>query len=259
MRRTVAFGKVDAWLVAAFWSLSCLAQTATGQVYTDYRDWWAAQQRWSSCVWAANTMSTIKACGAGPVLQPAQAPAKAKQPQPDKGNKAGIGLFMKAAALGGTPYRQMTCDQMISKASEEAGIHIVTTPFRSGTRTKSWFDHGMGPSFRQIAGGPNGMTLSELTSQEAGNQITVPIGSVIVADGHAALYAGEIEVGKVMQLLLFDANDFHGFSISINGAWSDKDLADKVIQLPGKQVGYHATRLQWRSGTLVKVFQPIGN
>ena len=47
------------WLAAVLCSSCCFAQATKGQIYTDFKDWPAAQQKWSTCVWAANTMLGI--------------------------------------------------------------------------------------------------------------------------------------------------------------------------------------------------------
>jgi hypothetical protein len=173
-------------------------------------------------------------------------------------NEAGIRLWSAASALIGTAYSKpnMSCDKLISMASRAAGIHIVTAPFSKGTVTKSWFDHGLGPEFRQIWGGETGMSLTELAAKETSNRITIPIGSVIVAEGHAALFDGYVKYHQGRQMLLLDANNDVSHTISLKGVPDVPN--DKMIELPGHQVGYHATRLQWKEDTRVKVFEPIG-
>jgi hypothetical protein len=84
------------------------------------------------------------------------------------------------------------------------------------------------------------------------------IGSVIVADGHAALFSGVVKVGSDWQLIIYDANDQVGWTVSLDGTPSKDDPDDKMLSFPGHVVGQHVTREQWGTDHLVKVFQPIG-
>jgi hypothetical protein len=182
-----------------------------------------------------------------------------------KNNYAGIKLYNRASIYNGTFYSLMTCDQLISKAAEDAGDKIVTAP-GGPTVTKSWFAHGMGPDFPQIAGGTSGITLGQLVHDETTGNINLPIGSVIVSDGgtsahgHAALFVGEVTVDNHTRLVLYDANDYKAFQISVEGESSPGDPDDvTMLAFPGHQVGEHVTHLQWGDSHLVKVFKPIGN
>lgn len=179
-------------------------------------------------------------------------------------NVAGTRLFAAASHYDATPYSQMTCDQLITKAARSAGIDLHTS-ITSGTVTKSWFDHGMGSEFRQIVGGANGITLEQLAADEGANRVNLPIGAVIVTDGgddphgHAALFAGVVDLNGKPQLILYDANNSDGWQITLEGQRSQTDPPDTSLSFPGHQVGFHVTRLQWGQSRPVKVFQPIGN
>ena len=117
----------------------------------------------------------------------------------------------------------------------------------------------MGPEFLQIWGGTNGAPLGDLADQSGSNKINIPVGSVIVTDGHAALYTGNIKVDDQWELTTYDANDQTGWTVSVNETPSKSDQLDRMAAFPGHRVGEHVSRLQWGDDHLVKVFQPIGN
>ena len=121
--------------------------------------------------------------------------------------------------------------------------------------TESWFMHGMGPGFRPIV---TAVPLSQLAQDDGNEMIHIPIGSVIVTNGHAALYTGVIKVGNQWQLITYDANDAKGWTVSLSGMPSPTDPNDQMLSFPGHQVGTHVTRLQWNSDDVVSVYQPLG-
>ena len=186
-----------------------------------------------------------------------------------KDNEAGVRLLSAAHGYHDESYRPgMQCSDLVVKASREAGITIDETVAPGTTLTGTWFSRGMGAEYRQILGGDAGMTLRQLAGEETdatkeqvfGPPLRIPIGAVIVADGHAALYAGNVKVGDTYQLIVYDSNAEKGWTISLDSqpTPSEWDPA-AVISFPGHQVGEHVTRLQWGAARLVKVFQPIGN
>jgi hypothetical protein len=150
----------------------------------------------------------------------------------------------------------MKCSDLIIAASKSIGVQIPEIPNAKGeTMTKSWFLHGMGPEYRLIL---KDAPLSQIAREEGSGSINIPIGSVIVTDGHAALFDGVVKVGSDWQLITYDANDSVGWTVSLSGNPSTTDPSDKMLAFSGHQVGEHVTRLQWGSDHVVSVYQPIG-
>jgi hypothetical protein len=178
--------------------------------------------------------------------------------QASSANETGVQLLLAAQGYKGAIYESgMKCSDLIIAASKAVGLKLPQAPFASGeTMTKSWFLHGMGPDFRPII---TKVRLSELAQKEDIGAVNIPIGSVIVTDGHAALFDGVVKVGGKWELITFDANDSVGWSVSLSGTPSITDPNDKMLAFPGQQVGEHVTRLQWGSDRIVSVYQPIGN
>jgi hypothetical protein len=154
-----------------------------------------------------------------------------------KNNTAGINLLQEAQAHQGEAYASgIKCSDLIKKAGRAAGsipsnpsVDLSDIPGLAGvtlglsTVTSDWFVDGMGPEYKQIYGDKDGMTLGELTDKETAGKINIPIGSVLVTPGHAALFDGIVEVTGKMQLLLYDSNDSTGWTISVNGAATKDD------------------------------------
>jgi hypothetical protein len=170
----------------------------------------------------------------------------------------GVQLLLAAQGYKGAVYQNgMKCSDLIIAASKAIGLQIPQAPSANGeTMTESWFLHGMGPEFRAIL---TKVPLSEVAQKEGSGAINIPIGSVIVTDGHAALFDGVVKVGGKWELITFDANDFVGWSVSLSGVPSNIDPSDRMLAFPGHQVGEHVTRLQWGSNRIVSVYQPTGN
>jgi len=179
-----------------------------------------------------------------------------------KSNEAGIRLLNAAQGLEGATYKTgMQCSDLLITACHAPGVGVMvtTTPQDGATMTKSWFVHGMGPEFIQLFGGDAGESLDQLAQDEGSGKIAIPIGAVIVADGHAALFDGVVMVDGQWQIITYDANDARSWTVSLSGTPSKTDPEDKMLSFPGHQVGTHVTRLQWGRDHSVKVFQPIGN
>jgi hypothetical protein len=175
-------------------------------------------------------------------------------------NQAGVKLLTSAQTFNGSPYREgMQCSDLVIKASHDAGVEITTTPTSGRTMTETWFQGGMGPEYRQVWGGAGGGTLRQLANEVGEGTANLPIGSVIVTNGHAALYNGVVRVGSTWQLITYDSNDSQQWVVSLDGTPSPDDPDDRLLTFPGHQVGDHVTRLQWGLDHVVKVFQPIGN
>lgn len=170
----------------------------------------------------------------------------------------GVQLLLAAQGYKGAVYQSgMRCSDLIIAASKAIGLQIPQAPSANGeTMTESWFLHGMGPEFRAIL---TKVPLSEVAQKEGSGAINIPIGSVIVTDGHAALFDGVVKVGGKWELITFDANDSVGWSVSLSGAPSNTDPSDRMLAFPGHQVGEHVTRLQWGSDRIVSVYQPNVN
>jgi len=170
----------------------------------------------------------------------------------------GIQLLLAAQGYKGAVYENgMRCSDLIIAASNAIGLQISQVPSANGeTMTESWFLHGMGPGFRAIL---TKVPLSEVAQKEGSGAINIPIGSVIVTDGHAALFDGVVKVGGKWELITFDANNSVGWSVSLSGTPSTTDPNDKMLAFPGHQVGEHVTRLQWGSDRIVSVYQPSSN
>jgi hypothetical protein len=136
----------------------------------------------------------------------------------------------------------------------------------TGNTTSVWFNKGLGADFRQIYGGANGLSLGRLVDDLNNDKFEIPIGSIIVQDGHAAFYAGQIKIEGKWEIITYDANDQSGWAVKINGEFfkSDSPASTKIdpevlMKFPGRQVGEHVTRLQWGHEHLVKVFQPVAD
>lgn len=177
-----------------------------------------------------------------------------------KSNQAGTSVLAAAQHYDSWLYiKGMQCSDLVIMACHNAGVDPSLVADKGLTMTQTWFAHGMGPEFREIAGGDNGVDLGQLAADEGAGRISLPLGSVIVANGHAALFNGVIMVSGQWQLITYDANDAVGWTVSLEGTPSKDDPQDKLLSFPGHQVGDHVTRLQWGLDHLVKVFQPIGN
>jgi len=176
-----------------------------------------------------------------------------------RSNAAGERLFLAATHHAGAAYGPgMHCNELIEAASRDAGVAIAM-PDGSGTVTERWFAHGLGGEYRQILGGDSGVELGQLADDEGSGKVNIPIGAVIVAEGHAALFDGVAKVQDGWELILYDANDQDGYTLSLGGVAVPHDDPNAMLTLPGHQVGEHLTWLQWRDDHLVKVFQPLGN
>ena len=73
----------------------------------------------------------------------------------------------------------------------------------------------MGAEFKQVAGGNDGTPIGQLAADEASGTVTIPLGSVIVTDGHDALFEGVVKVVTTWQLITYDANASSGWTISL--------------------------------------------
>ncbi|MGH9761929.1 MAG: hypothetical protein ACREDR_10270, partial [Blastocatellia bacterium] len=130
-----------------------------------------------------------------------------------KSNQSGNQLLESAQRFQGIEYKAgMQCSDLVIKASNKAGIIINNRPIGSNTMTQTWFQYGMGPEFRQILGGDSGETLAQWSADEGGGKISIPLGAVIVANGHAALFNGVVKVGGSWQIITFDANNSSGWT-----------------------------------------------
>jgi hypothetical protein len=179
-----------------------------------------------------------------------------------KSNAAGISLLEAAQSFQGSQYRPgMTCNVLIIRAIRQASMDMTT-----GNTTSIWFNRGLGSDFRQIYGGANGLPLGQLVNDLNNDEVDIPLGSIIVQDGHAAFYAGQIKIQEKWEIITYDANDQSGWTVTGNGAFfrSDSPVPSGndpgvLMRFPGKQVGEHVTRLQWSHEHLVKVFQPVAD
>jgi hypothetical protein len=169
----------------------------------------------------------------------------------------GVQLWRAAQSHQGAAYEEgMQCSDLIIAASNAIGLHVPVGPLGKGeTVTGNWFAHGMGPEFRAIV---TNIPLSEDAKKYGDDLIKIPIGSVIVTNGHAALFDGVVRVRGKWELITYDANDRRGWTVSLSGNPSETDPTDRMLKFPGHQVGQHVTRLQWGSDRLVSVYQPIG-
>ncbi len=206
--------------------------------------------------------------GTAPPADPARDPASATvgpTPLPAAHNAAGIRLLQAAQAYRGEPYNLnpelgTSCDVLVWKAARDAGLRLDRRVSKDGkTVTGTWFREGMGDDFEQVLGGVDGITLQELVEGVDAATLPIPIGAVLVADGHAALFNGVVKVNGHWQLILFDANSQPSWSLTFQGVPVKGDQTgrpDIQIVFPGKQVGEHVTRLHWGLDKRVKVFQP---
>lgn len=185
-----------------------------------------------------------------------------------KSNDSGIRLRLAAQDFQGRPYvrhepgakNPFVCSDLVIAAAKKAGVRVSEAALPQRTVTQTWLTQGMGPEFRQVFGGESGQPLSKLIAAEENRDFNIPIGAVIVADGHAAIFGGVIPVRGQSQLIIYDANEQEGWTVSLAGKPSPGEpKSDTLFFFPGKQVGEHVTREQWGLKHLVKVFQPIGN
>lgn len=190
-----------------------------------------------------------------------------------KSNQAGLQLLESAWQFEGKVYGDgMTCDQLVAHATGALGFSVPTYPWCKDckTVTDGWFRYGMGRLYPQILGGESGITLRQLADDYMAddhmpNKVNIPIGALIVADGHAALFEGVAKVGALMELITYDANKSTGWTVSVLTGERSPGTAGAddygVIQLTfgDHQVGQHVTRLQWVDPTIVKVYKFIGN
>lgn len=175
---------------------------------------------------------------------------------------AGIALLEAAQNFRGFQYKPgMTCNVLIIQAIRQASMYMTT-----GNTTSVWFNKGFGSDFRQVYGGANGLPLGRLVDDLNNNKVDISLGSIIVQDGHAAFYAGQIKIADEWEIITYDANDQSGWAVTREGQFfrSDAPAAsgpDPVAptRFPGRQVGEHVTRLQWAHSHLVKVFQPVAD
>lgn len=190
-----------------------------------------------------------------------------------KNNEAGLKLLNAAFTFQGSKYRPgMECNNLFTDSLLSLGFATPSYPFCSGcTPTRAWFQYGLGPAFSQILGGADGIALRQLADGNIANTLsipggTLPIGAVIIADGHVALYDGVEIAGTTPEIITYDANNTQGWTVStITGSAkpdqsaSGNDLGIIQLVFAGHQVGEHVTRLQWVDSTKVKVFKFIGN
>jgi hypothetical protein len=224
----------------------CSATLAPGQEKTS-GGWWDANV---ASVDASSLAAKVRVPGA-----PQTDPAPGRSPA-STNNQSGIQMLVAAQRHENAAYRKgMQCSDLIIAASKAIGIQITDVPSGRGeTMTKSWFLHGMGPGFRPVV---RNVPLSQLAQAEGDGFVSIPIGSVIVTDGHAALFDGVVKVGNQWQLITYDANDSAGWTVSLSGVPSPSDPGDQMLTFPGHQAGEHVTRLQWNSKDVVSVYQPI--
>lgn len=188
------------------------------------------------------------------------------QTQNPKENEAGLNLLHEAQTHQGQPYAAgMKCSDLIEMSGEASGSPPSLPPTTTDVKpTTYWFENGMGPHYMQIYGGADGIDLGQLAADIGNRELNIPIGSVIVApglnggDGHAALYDGVAKVGSTWKIVLYDANDYRGYNLSIDGL-PTADARQTVQAFPGHQVGEHLSGLQWGSNHKIKVFRPIGS
>jgi hypothetical protein len=164
-------------------------------------------------------------------------------------------------AMGGATASEMDCSHLVILAAGMAGVHIPIDAIQ-GSITKSWFKNGMGPELPQILGAGEGIEVQDLVFTARQNPLLLPYGSVVVADGHAAIFLRAFDVADKHEMIIYDANDAPA-----------KWLLELIPELPagsmrprpedllfqGHTVGEHLTGYQWNAKTLVKVFLPIGN
>jgi hypothetical protein len=188
-----------------------------------------------------------------------------------KSNQAGLNLVTAAQQLDGAAYdpKSCTCDELLTMASWAAGTPIIDLGVQNSflPPTAYWFEHGLGDNFVQVYGGNDGSPLSALVSNQGGpGALNLPIGSVLVAapywgeaHGHAAIVIGTAKINGKTQLVLYDANDSQGYSLTLTGDLQPGDLNGAVLNFPGQKVGEHATGSQLGLKRLVKVFAPVGH
>ena len=152
----------------------------------------------------------------------------------------------------------MQCSDLVIAASKAAGLSVDDTPLGGKTVTATWFSNGMGPDFAQILGGDDGIMLSEVAIEDGLNNIVIPIGSVIVADGHAALYAGGIMVNGNWEIITYDASDADNWTVSVTEGTASPSGQVDGMEFRGHKAGEHVTRLQWGKTRRVKIFVPVG-
>jgi hypothetical protein len=152
-----------------------------------------------------------------------------------------------AKGLEGMKLSQLSCPGPVF-------LGLCPQPPANTPITRWWFANGLGPGFQQIV---DSEPLEQLAADEGSGKINLPIGAIILADGHVALFDGVIKVGTQWQLITYDANDSTGWTVSLEGTPSSNDPTDKMISFPGHQVGEHVTRLQWGSTHPVKVFKLV--
>ena len=179
-------------------------------------------------------------------------------------NEAGKGLLAGAALFENTRYQKgkFDCSAIVRLSAADMGL-----PVPSGNTT-TWFTNGMGKGWQQIYGGSSGLTTGKLIADltSGPSPLVIPPGSIIVTDGHAAIYVSTIQVAGQPEILVYDANNSDGWVLSVDGVYppgstvpSSVDLPPAVVAFPGNRVGLHVTRWQWDKthSELIKVFQPI--
>jgi hypothetical protein len=177
------------------------------------------------------------------------------------GQTRALRMLLAAKKYAGTSYGHdgggMVCSDLILAAAADAGIHVTVAVPAGGTVTTGWFAVGMGPEFRRVDQSTSGLTLDELGSALEQPEFKIPLGSVLVAEGHAALFNGVVRVGNKTALSVYDANDSDGFAVALSGEFVER--ADPAIGMAfeGHRVGEHVTRLQWGKNRRVKIFAPI--
>ncbi|MBE7449201.1 MAG: hypothetical protein HS111_09975 [Kofleriaceae bacterium] len=160
-------------------------------------------------------------------------------------------LFLKATEHEGKPYGDgMKCTNLIEYAAESANVPIVARAPRGQERVSHvWFDEGLGPNFRQIWGGDNGRPLGQLAGDVGRSNVQIPVGSVIVYKGHAALYVGSLALGRRSLLITYDSNGTEDDAFINNGGI--------VLRFLRHSVGYHVSVFQIAHSHEAKVFTPI--
>lgn len=178
-------------------------------------------------------------------------------------SEAGTRMFLAATARDGTRYGAknaggLQCSDLIIDAAREAGLNIRVPA--QGKATVGWFADGMGPDFRQVLGGAEGVSLAELRDLLASPSVSLPVGSVVVAEGHAAFYAGFASVGGEREIIFYDANATKAdYDLGVTSGRIEKTgpAGPKEMGFKGASVGYHLSRFYMQLFHKVKVFAPV--
>jgi hypothetical protein len=186
-----------------------------------------------------------------------------------KSNQSGLDLLQAAWQNEGTNYDQMVCSDLIVDAVGTLGYTVPSyQPLLCSkcSATAGWFRYGMGPLYPQILGGDSGVSIRQLVDDYMAGKVAIPIGSLLVADGHVALFEGTAKVGGQTEFITYDANATKkGWTVSVvtgaahAGDASHSDLGVVQLSFGAHQVGEHVTHFDWQDDTVVKVFKFIGN